>query len=58
VEPKATTVPAITIETPDAIIAYSIAVAPPSSRTKRRKDMQIADIEDLNMAFCLLALAL
>lgn len=53
-EPSVTTVAAMTMETPDAINAYSIAVAPLSSRTKRPSDAATAFPEDLNMAFCLL----
>jgi hypothetical protein len=45
----------MTIETPEAIKAYSIAVAPLLSATKRRSDVQIAVVEDLNMASRLLA---
>ena len=37
--PDSTTVPTIAMETPEAISAYSIAVAPLSSRRKRRSKM-------------------
>ena len=48
-------VAAITIETPEAISAYSIAVAPRSSLTKRRNVVHVAPVENYSMAFCLLA---
>jgi hypothetical protein len=37
------------MEIPEAINAYSIAVAPPVSAAKRRSDLQIAAVADLNM---------
>jgi hypothetical protein len=48
-EPMTATVPTMAIETPEAINAYSIAVAPASSSTKRRKDLKIADATGLNI---------
>jgi hypothetical protein len=45
----------MTMETPEAIKAYSITVAPLLSATKRRSDVQIAFVEDVNMASRLLA---
>jgi len=52
-EPRAATVPTMTMEIPEAINAYSMAVAPPSSRTKRRSDVESATVEGLIMALCL-----
>ena len=42
-------------EMPEAIKAYSIAVAPLLSPAKRRSDVEIALVADLNMASRLLA---
>jgi hypothetical protein len=40
----------MTMEMPEAIKAYSIAVAPLLSPAKRRSDVDIARVADLNMA--------
>jgi hypothetical protein len=53
--PRVATVPAMTMEMPEAIKAYSIAVAPLLSPAKRRSDVEIALVADLNMASRLLA---
>jgi hypothetical protein len=47
--PNVVTVPMMTIEMPPAINAYSIAVAPPVFRAKRRSNVQIAVVEDFIM---------
>ena len=56
-DPRFATEAAMATATPDAIIAYSIAVAPVSSRAKRRTGVAIVSLVNLNMcsAFCLLA---
>jgi hypothetical protein len=48
--PSVATVPAMAMEMPEATKAYSIAVAPLVSPAKRRSDLEIAVIADLNMA--------
>jgi hypothetical protein len=53
--PRVATVPTMTMEMPEAIKAYSIAVAPLLSPAKRRSDVAIALVADLNMASRLLA---
>jgi hypothetical protein len=48
-DPRLTTEAAMATPTPDAIIAYSIAVAPVSSRTKRRTGVKIVSLVNLNI---------
>ena len=53
--PRLATVPTMAMEMPEAIMAYSIAVAPLLSPRNDGATWQIALVADLNMASCLLA---
>jgi hypothetical protein len=48
--PKVATVPTMTMETPDAMIAYSMALVPLSSRKNRQSKPPAADFENSNIA--------
>ena len=50
-EPSDVTAAAMATATPEAIIAYSIAVAPDSSCMKRRTGAMIVDLGNLSMVF-------
>ena len=50
-EPRLTIEAAMATPTPEAIIAYSIAVAPLSQRMKRKTDRAIAVFGSFNMVF-------